>query len=143
MSNRTIAFFGLALLGVAVIWVIWFKVLPWLSYSGPRVPDTPFNREFSRICKLSTHIAEYAETHKGFPGGKSTGKTIEGLVGAGIISIEDAAYISAHHIKFLGFDPADFDAHIVVFETVFTNTTTPIHIVWYSDGSVNFWDEKR
>ena len=123
---------------------MWFGVLPRILYSGPVFRDTPFTREYARIHEICAKLASYSYDHKAFPDGEATGRSIDGLLAAGIISADDAAYIRDHGIQFRGFDPARIGADIAVFETVFTNTTSPRHIVGYSDGSTVWYDlDKR
>jgi hypothetical protein len=111
-----------------------------ILHSGSTVRDTPLMRELSRIHELSGKLTFYADEHSAFAEGEKTGKSVEGLVAAGILSPEDAAYIHDNHIEFRGFDPAKIGADIAVFVTIFTNTSLPRRIVGYSDGSTVMYD---
>jgi hypothetical protein len=64
------------------------------------------------------------------------GKSVDELVAASILSVDDVAYIRKHQISFRGFDPNQISATVPVLETMFTNTGTPRRIVGYSDGHV-------
>jgi hypothetical protein len=98
--------------------------------SEPVARDTPFMREYARIHVLCGKLLS----------GGAAGKSIDGLLAAGILSVDDATYIRDHHIQFHGFDPARIGADIAVFETICTNTTPPRRIVGYSDGSTVSYD---
>jgi hypothetical protein len=100
------------------------------------VKDTPMMREISAMHEIDIKLRYYADGHQTLPGGPNTGKSIDSLVGLGILSPDDAVYIREHHVEFHGFDPSRIGPDIAVMETVFTDTRTPRRIVAYSDGSV-------
>ena len=130
---------GLVGLIIATV-IIRFAVLPHVLYSGPVVRDTPLMREISSIHQICIKLRGYADEHPSFPSGTATGKRVDSLVTAGILSADDGAYINLHHIEFKGFDPSRISPDIAVVEVIFTNTEKPRRILGYSDGSVVTYD---
>ena len=117
------------IIGTVGVIAIWLAV----PRSGPR--DTPFIREYNRIHQICGKLASYAEDHKAFPDGDTTGRSIDGLLAAEIITADDAAYIRDHHIQFHGFDPSRIGGDIPVLEALFPDKSPRRRIVGYSDGS--------
>jgi len=100
-------------------------------------------REISAMYHICTKLRHYADEHHAFPSGSASGKSVDSLVAAGILSVDDAVYMREYQIEFRGFDPSRIGPDIVVMETVFRNTKTPCRIVGYSDGSVVRYDLKN
>ncbi|HWV99196.1 MAG TPA: hypothetical protein VNZ64_05825 [Candidatus Acidoferrum sp.] len=87
-------------------------------------------REYNRIHVLCGKLVR-AEPR--LPKGADS-RQIEAFVVAGVFTADDAAYLREHNIQFHGFDPASVGADVAVFETIFTNTELPRHIIGYADG---------
>jgi hypothetical protein len=120
---------------VALASLTWFVILPHILYSGPVARNTPLMQEIAGMHDICTKLDYYAEEHHTLPGA-DTGKTLDSLVAAGILSEQDGGYLRDHHIEFRGFDPAGVGPDVVVLETVFTNTRSPRRIIGYADGHV-------
>jgi hypothetical protein len=120
----------IVLAGAAALWGFY-------HFFGPisTVVDTPLMREYSSIHKICAKLRWYSDGHSTFPNGVTTNSSIDGLVAVGILSADDAAYIRDHQIEYHGFDLRHIAADVPVFETVFTNTSSPRHIFGFSDGS--------
>lgn len=96
--------------------------------------DTPLMRAYSRLHQTCGKLRHYADGHSIFPGGASTNGSVDTLVSAGILSVDDAAFLRDHQVVYHGFDLRRIAPDVPVFEMVFTNTRTPRRIVCYSDG---------
>ena len=120
-------------------------VLGFIFFSGPisRTSDTPQMRELSAIYQLCTKLRYYADEHSVFPSGVTKNNSIDELVAAGVLSADDAAYIRDHRIEYRGFDLNHIAADVPVFETIFTNTSSPRRIVGFSDGHVTMQDLRK
>ena len=129
---KTKLFIATALIGTAIVIAVGINY-----FLGPisRTVDTPLMREYSRIHELCGKLWHYANDHSAFPDGAKTNNSIEGLVAIGILSADDQAYIHDHQITYHGFDLSHIAANVPVFETIFTNTSSPRRIIGFSDGS--------
>ena len=106
-----------------------------LAPSKPRIWDTPFMREYSRVHQICVKLRWYAEAHPSSAVGDFSGKGIDDLAAAAILSQDDASYIQEHRIEFFGFDPARVAGDVPVLQSFITNSRGPHRIVGYSDGS--------
>jgi len=134
--------------GTIVIWAfvaVAFLAVAYglLAPSGPRVRDTPFMREYTRIHKICSALRFYAEDHTNSAISDFSGKGVGDLVGAGILSPDDATYIREHRLEFFGFDPTRIAGDVPVLLSMFTNGTTRRRIIGYSDGSTVAYDLDR
>jgi len=125
-----------AFIAVAVVAVTYGLLVP----SGPRIRDTPFMREYTRIHKICSALRFYAEEHTDSAVSDFSGKSIRDLAGTGILSHDDATFIGEHRIEFFGFDPARIAGDVPVLQSMFTNGATRRRIVGYSDGSTVAYD---
>ena len=100
-------------------------------------------REYARIHYICSKLRLYTEEHPTTSVRDLSGKGVDDLTAAGILSLDDATYIREHHVEFRGFDPTRIGGNAPVLETIFTNTKTPRRIVGYSDGSTVFYNLKR
>lgn len=92
--------------GTVVIWAVIAAAFLAVVYgllvpSGPRFRDTPFMREYTRIHKICTALRFYAEDHTNSAVSDFSGRSIDDLAVAGILSQDDATYIREHRIEFL------------------------------------------
>jgi hypothetical protein len=107
-----------------------------VSQGGSRAKDTPLMRRISGLHQIAGKLRCYADEHSVFPDGTSVSSNIDGLVAAGVLLPEDAAYLRTNHIDYRGFDLGHVAADAVVFECVFSNTPSPCRVIAFSDGHV-------
>jgi hypothetical protein len=131
MSRRVRTILAWAFVGIAFGAVMYGLLAP----SGPRFRNTPFMQEYVRIHKICTNLRFHAEEHPTSAVHDFSGKGIDDLAAAGILSQDDAAYIREHRIEFFGFDPTRVTNDVPVLQSMFTNGATRRRIVGYSDGS--------
>lgn len=98
-------------------------------------------REFNRIHQICSKLRFYADEHPQSAVADMSGKSVGDLAAAGILSVDDDAYIREHRIEFRGFNPDRIGGDVPVL--VVTNTKTSRRIVGYSDGSTSFYDLNR
>jgi hypothetical protein len=131
----------------AVVWSVLAIVIGMTVYAllptGPVILDTPFMREYARIHDICSKLRFYAEENPSSSVRDFSGKSVDDLAAAGIMSLDDARYIREHRIEFRGFDPTRIGGDVPVLETIFTNTKTPKRIVGYTDGSTVAYDLKK
>ena len=93
-------------------------------------------RRMSSLHQIASKLRWYADEHSLFPDGTAVSSNLDGLVVAGVLSPEDAAYIRTNQIEYRGFDLGHVAADAVVFECVFSNTQSRCRVIAYSDGHV-------
>jgi len=106
------------------------------SQGGSRTKDTPLMRRIATLHQITGKLRWYADEHSVFPDGTSVSSDIDGLVAAGVLLPEDAAYLRTNHIDYRGFDLGHIATDAVVFECVFSNTLSPCRVIAFSDGHV-------
>lgn len=131
----------------AIVWSVLAILIGLTVYAllptGPVDRDTPFTREYARIHDICSKLRFYAEEHPSSSVGDLSGKSVDDLATAGILSLDDAKYLREHRIAFRGFDPTRIGGDVPVLETTFTNARTPRRIVGYSDGSTVYHELKK
>ncbi|MGH7970385.1 MAG: hypothetical protein ACREIC_16805 [Limisphaerales bacterium] len=105
-----------------------------MFYSGPVVRDTPFVREFNEVYRLTGKLVRCEVP---LPKG-SDSRRIEAFVTAGILSVQDEAYIRERGVEFHGFDAARTGADVMVFEAVCRNTKPARRIIGFADGHAEY-----
>jgi hypothetical protein len=98
---------------VFVVGLVVCALLP----TGPIIRDTPFIREYARIHAICSKLRFYAEMHPGAGVDDLSSKSVDDLAAAGILSLDDAAYIREHSIAFRGFDPTRIGGAVPVLES--------------------------
>src|SRR5436190_2692765 len=117
--------------------VIGLMVCALLLPLGPVVRDTPFMREYTRIHDICSRLRFYAEEHPTSSVADLSGKSVDKLAAAGILTFDDATFIREHRVEFRGFDPTRIGGDFPVL--ICTNTKTARRIVGYSDGSTAWY----
>src|SRR5437879_2978741 len=94
--------FGIwVLAAISAVVVVGFVVL---SQPIARTKDTPVMRAYSRLHQICGKLRYYADEHSTFPGSASTNGSIDILVSAGILSVDDVAFLRDHQVRYRGFD---------------------------------------
>jgi hypothetical protein len=91
--------------------------------------------EYSRVHQICVKLLRYAEANPSSAAGDFSGKGIDDLAAAAILTQNDASYIREHRIDFFGFDPTRIAGDVPVLQSFITNSGGAHRIVGYSDGS--------